>query len=108
MSKFDVKPIKKLINTLPDAKKSLAMGLLDKAEFMDEELGKLQNILKEKGWVETYQNGATQTGLKKSSEADVYNGMIKNYNSTLKQIADLFPAENKAESGDPLMSFLKK
>ena len=108
MGKLDEKPIKKLINTLPDAKKSLAMGLLDKAVFMDEELGKLQDILKEKGWVEEYQNGANQCGLKKSSEADVYNGMIKNYNSTLKQIADLFPAENKAESGDPLMSFLKK
>jgi len=108
MGKLDDKPIKKLINTLPDAKKSLAMGLLDKAVFMDEELGKLQDILKKKGWVEEYQNGANQCGLKKSSEADVYNGMIKNYNSTLKQIADLFPADDKAVSGDPLMSFLKK
>ena len=96
------------IENLPDGKKERGLALLDKAEFMDEELRKLQEILKEKGWVEEYQNGANQCGLKKSSEADVYNGMIKNYNSTLKQIADLFPAENKAESGDPLMSFLKK
>lgn len=108
MAKLDEKPIKELINTLPKAKKSLGMALLDKAAFMDEELRKLQAILKEKGWVEEYQNGANQCGLKKSSEADVYNGMIKNYNSTLKQIADLFPAESKTESGDPLMSFLKK
>ena len=108
MAKLDKKPIEELINTLPKAKKSVALGLLDKALFMDEELGKLQKVLKEKGWVEEYQNGANQCGLKKSSEADVYNGMIKNYNSTLKQIADLFPAENKSESGDPLMSFLKK
>ena len=108
MGKLDEKPIKELINTLPKAKKSLGMALLDKASFMDEELRKLQDILKEKGWVEEYQNGANQCGLKKSSEADVYNGMIKNYNSTLKQIADLFPADSKTESGDPLMSFLKK
>jgi hypothetical protein len=108
MAKLNEKPIKDLISTLPKAKQSLGLALLDKAAFMDEELGKLQKILKEKGWVEEYQNGANQCGLKKSSEADVYNGMIKNYNSTLKQIADLFPAENKIDSGDPLMSFLKK
>lgn len=107
MAKLNQKPIKDLINTLPDAKKSLALGLLDKAVFMDGELGKLQAVLKEKGWVEKYQNGETQFGLKKSSEADVYNAMIKNYNSTLKQIADLFPAEDKAVS-DPLMAFIRK
>lgn len=107
MAKLNQKPIKDLINTLPDAKKSVALGLLDKAVFMDGELGKLQDILKEKGWVEKYQNGENQCGLKKSSEADVYNGMIKNYNSTLKQISDLFPADTK-DSGDALMAFLKK
>ena len=108
MAKLRLKPIRDLIDTLPEAKKSIATGLLDKAVFMDSELLKLQKILKTKGWVEEYQNGANQCGLKKSSEADVYNGMIKNYNSTLKQIADLFPADSKTETGDPLMSFLKK
>ena len=48
MAKLNQKPIKDLINTLPNAKKSVALGLLDKAVFMDEELGKLQDILKEK------------------------------------------------------------
>ena len=108
MAKLNAAPIKKLINTLPDAKKSVALGLLDKAVFMDEELGKLQATLKEKGWVEKYKNGDNQFGLKKSSEAEVYNNMIKNYNSTLKQIADLFPAEDKTAASDPLMAFIKK
>jgi hypothetical protein len=108
MAKFDAKPIKVLIDALPDAKKSIANGLLDKAVFMDDELTKLQKILKEKGWVEKYQNGATQSGLKKSSEADVYNAMIKNYNSTLKQISDLFPADGAAGESDPLLAFIRK
>ena len=71
-------------------------------------LDELQIKILLEGATDEYQNGANQCGLKKSSEADVYNGMIKNYNSTLKQISDLFPADNKAESGDPLMAFLKK
>lgn len=108
MAKLKLKPIRELIETLPEAKKSIANGLLDKAVFMDGELFKLQKILKEKGWVEEYQNGANQSGLKKSSEADVYNAMIKNYNATLKQIADLFPEDAGSEGKDPLLAYIRK
>lgn len=108
MAKLRLKPIRDLIDTLPDAKKSIATGLLDKAVFMDSELLKLQKILKSKGWVEEYQNGANQSGMKKSSEADVYNAMIKNYNATLKQISDLFPEDSGAEVKDPLLAYIRK
>lgn len=108
MAKLRLKPIRDLIDTLPEAKKSIATGLLDKAVFMDGELLKLQNILKSKGWVEEYQNGANQSGMKKSSEADVYNSMIKNYNATLKQISDLFPEDQGAEVKDPLLAYIRK
>ena len=108
MAKLKLKPIRELIEKLPDAKKSIANGLLDKAVFMDGELFKLQKVLKEKGWVEEYQNGANQSGLKKSSEADVYNAMIKNYNATLKQIADLFPENLDAEVKDPLLAYIRQ
>lgn len=108
MAKLRTKPIKDMISSLPEAKQSLANGLLDKAVFMDGELLKLQKTLKEKGWVEEYSNGATQKGLKKSSEADVYLSMVKNYNSTLKQIAELFPSDGKNVEGDPLLAFIRK
>lgn len=108
MAKLRLKPIRDLIDTLPEAKKSIATGLLDKAVFMDGELLKLQKILKSKGWVEEYQNGANQSGMKKSSEADVYNSMIKNYNATLKQISDLFPEDQGAEVKDPLLAYIRK
>ena len=108
MAKLRLKPIRDLIDTLPEAKKSIATGLLDKAVFMDSELLKLQKILKTKGWVEEYQNGANQSGLKKSSEADVYNAMIKNYNATLKQISDLFPVDPGSEVKDPLLAYIRK
>lgn len=97
-----------MIATLPEANQSLANGLLDKAIFMDAELSKLQKTLKEKGWVEEYSNGATQRGLKKSSEADVYLSMVKNYNSTLKQLAELFPNDGKIADGDPLLTYIRK
>lgn len=108
MAKLKLKPIREMIDTLPEAKKSIADGLLDKAVFMDNELLKLQKILKQKGWVEEYQNGENQRGMKKSSEADIYNTMIKNYNSTLKQISDLFPDSSGTDVKDPLLAFIRK
>lgn len=95
-----VKRIKVRLDGLTGNKYELASVLLDKAEFMEAELNKLQEIIKEKGWVEQYKNGANQFGLKKSSEGDVYNAMIKNYNATIKQLMDILP--NEVEETDDL------
>lgn len=103
MKKFT--QVKKEIKKLPKSKQEIANNLLDKAMFMDRELEKLQEILTEKGWTEEYHNGATQSGLKKSSEGDVYNTMIKNYTAVMKALADILP-ENGEES-DELIDFLK-
>ena len=59
-------------------------------------------------FITAYEDAPKYFGGKPTKNRKIYNGMIKNYNSTLKQISDLFPADNKAESGDPLMAFLKK
>ena len=100
------KAIKDEIERLPDSKAELGRSLLEKARFMDNGLNELQEAIKENGWVEKYQNGASQFGLKKSSHADVYNTLIKNYNSTIKQILDLLPKEEGEE--DELLGFIRK
>ena len=64
---------------------------------MAESLDELQEIIKEKGFTEEYQNGANQFGVKKCSEVEIYNTMIKNYSSIIKQLVDLLP--NDARSG---------
>ena len=103
----DFTNVKKAIENLPASKQELAKKLVSKLEFMDVELEKLQGILKEKGWVEEYQNGATQFGLKKSSEGEVYNTLIKSYNSTIKQLNDMITQAITDEEPDELMQFLK-
>ena len=103
----DLKNIEADLKKLPASKQELAQKLLDKAKFMDAELEGLQVILKEKGWVENYQNGANQFGLKKSSEGEVYNTLIKSFNTTMKQINDMLDAVVTAEEEDELMSYLK-
>lgn len=99
--------VKTEIKNLPDASKQLAMNLLDKAIFMEQELLKLQKNLKEKGWTEEYKNGANQFGLKKSSEGEVYIALVKNYSTVMKQLQDIL-GKRAGETTDELMTFLKR
>ena len=56
-------------------------------------LYELRKIIDEKGYTEEYQNGANQKGVKKCSEVEIYNTMIKNYSAIVKQLTDLIPKE---------------
>ena len=75
--------------------------MIEEAAFMAVSLAELQEKINEKGYTEEYQNGANQKGVKKSSEVEIYNTMIKNYMAVVKQLTDLIPKENKTkgESG---------
>ena len=70
-------------------------SLVDEAAFMAASLYELREIINEKGYVETYQNGANQKGVKKCSEVEIYNTMIKNYSSVVKQLTDLIPKKQE-------------
>ena len=92
---------------MPDgSRKELLTNLVSKAEFISGELVKLEAVLKEKGWVEEYQNGQNQHGLKKSSEGDVYNQLIKNFATLMQKILDCLPEET--ENKDELELFLMR
>ena len=79
-------------------------SLIEEAAFMAASLYELRQIIDEKGYTEEYQNGANQKGVKKRSEVELYNTMIKNYTSVVKQLTDLIPKESanggKAESDE--------
>ena len=85
---------KKTVGAMPDgAQKELLTNLIRKAEFIHGELLKLQDIILKKGWVEEYQNGQNQHGVKKSSEGDTYNQLIKNYTTLMRQIMEKLPTK---------------
>ena len=72
-------------------------------------LDDLQEIIKTEGVVDTYQNGATQSGKKQSATLQSYNALIKNYNTVIKTLINLLPKEPTAstEKGDKLLQFLQ-
>ena len=84
-------------------------SLMDEAAFMAASLYELRKIIDEKGYTEEYQNGANQKGIKKCSEVEIYNTMIKNYSSVVKQLTDLLPKgqeKGKAQTGDGFEEFI--
>lgn len=89
-----------------DTQKTI-LPMIEKAAFMSITLDDLQDDINLNGVTETYQNGANQFGVKKSASIEVYNTMIKNYTSLMKQLTDLLPKdEPQSKAGDALKAFI--
>ncbi len=77
----------KLLKNLDKNVLASIQGLIDNAAFMRIALADLQEAIKEKGYVSTYQNSATQWGTKKSPEVEMYLNMVKSYSTVIRQLA---------------------
>lgn len=97
-----------IYNRLDKKTKKAVDSLVDEAAFMAASLYELREAINEKGYVEEYQNGANQKGIKKCSEVEIYNTMIKNYSSIVKQLTDLIPkkVENAGGNSDGFEEFV--
>ena len=84
--KAEIKRLKKIFANLTQDASAVAEKLIENAAFMAVSLTDLQRIINEKGYTEEY-----QFGTKKSSEVDIYNTMVKNFNATMKQLIDMLP-----------------
>ena len=89
--KCEIKRLKKIFENLSQDASAVAEKLIENAAFMAVSLNELQGLINEHGYTEEYQNGANQSGIKKSSEVEIYNTMIKNFNTTMKQLIDMLP-----------------
>jgi len=86
--------------------KKIVESLIDNAAFMTITLQDLQENIKKNGVVSEYQNGANQYGTKKSPEVEVYNSMIKNHVTIMKQLAELLPKGKAKTEKDPFDDFV--
>ena len=98
--KKEYKKLSGIYTRLDTKMKKVVDPLLREAAFMAASLYELRQIINEKGYTEAYQNGANQKGIKKSSEVEIYNTMIKNYSAIMKQLTDLRPKDDLKKSDD--------
>lgn len=85
-------------------KLAVADALICRAAFITVSLQDLEEgELADGGWVEEYQHGENQSGLKKSAAADVHISLTKNLTAILKQLLDLCPAAVRKSKLEELM-----
>ena len=70
---------------------AVATPLIERMAFTNVSLQDLEEDLARDGWVEEYQNGREQSGLKKSSAADCYISLTKNLTAMTKTLLELTP-----------------
>ena len=104
--------LNEIFKDIDDKKKRTVKSLISSAAFMAISIKELEGIINVKGYTEEYQNGANQRGVKKCSEVEIYNNMIKNHMSCIKQLTDLLPKNNQtsnsAGDGDDFDDFLQE
>lgn len=101
--KKETRRLKQIFRDLEPNKLKTVDALIARAAFITINLQDLEVELNEAGWVETYQNGQNQRGLKKSATAEVHISLTKNLNMIMKQLLDLVPPEQKAGRLEALM-----
>jgi hypothetical protein len=101
--KREKKRLLAIFDGLDPNKLDTCRALIDRAAFITISLQDLEEQLNETGWVETYQNGESQYGVKKAAAADVHISLTKNLNAIMKQLLDLVPPAQKKSKLTELM-----
>lgn len=92
-----------IFKDLEENKLSTCLPLIDRAAFITVSLEDLEVQLNATGWIEPYQNGEKQSGMKKAAAADVHISLTKNLNVIIKQLLDMVPPAQKKSRLDELM-----
>lgn len=104
--KAKLKKLNNIFKELPDDRKTAVKDLIQNCAFIVVELEDLQVMIQQYGAVEKYQNGQNQWGMKPSSAVQVYNNLLKSYNTSIKLLLGELPETEKKESKNELADFL--
>lgn len=103
------KKLTKILEKIAEDKMSIAEGLIHTAAWQRVMLIELTEMIQRDGYVERYQNGENQFGIKKSSAVEVYDKTVNTYSKIIKQLCDLLPEEeSRTAPGQALMEFISK
>lgn len=87
----------------------LALPLLNNAKFMSSELDKLMQTITAEGWTCDYWNGKNQRGKIESAEGKAYHKLIKDFNTTVKNLQALLEkTQADTEEEDEFMQYIHR
>lgn len=88
-------------------KMKIAAPLVERLAKMERYLVDLERQVDEVGFVEAYQNGASQSGTKESTASRSYSTVLKNYNALARTLLSLLPEDSRQEASDGFDEFLQ-
>jgi len=104
--KKEISRLNTVFRGLDTKTKKVAESLIKNAAFMAITLEDLQETINSEGAVSEYQNGENQWGTKKSPEVEIYNTMIKNHSTVMKQLSELVPKTPPKQEDDGFDEFV--
>ena len=91
----ELKRLEALFTNLDENQKETASGLIRSAAFMAVSLEDLEEIINTNGYLDQYENGANQSGVKISAAVQTYNSMVGRYTAIINKLLKIVPAARK-------------
>lgn len=105
----EIKRLNKIYRNVATREKGIVEGLIKRAAYMRITLEDYEKDLDDGGYVELFsQSEKTDPYERERPVARLYNSMNKNYQSIIKQLADLVPKEPPKEVNDGFEDFVYK
>lgn len=99
--------ISKALDSIPEDKRTVAKKLMEEAAYLTQIIADSREEIDKKGIIETYQNGANQSGRKKNPAVEIYDRAVNSYSKIIKQLTDMLPDTVTAQSvGATLRAFI--
>jgi hypothetical protein len=103
----EYKRLEQSITDLDDKRKATLLKLFSDAAFIAITLEEARLIIQRDGITEEYQNGANQSGVKKSAAVEVYDKMVNTYVKVIDQINKALPAGKQLDGAGSIKDFMK-
>ena len=98
--------LKKIFKDIEENKKNLVLDLIYQASFMSVKLEDFSQYIMKNGIKEEYKNGENQFGYKECVEIKMYNTIVKDYTSIIKQLTEMLPESERKNVGEDLLKFI--
>ena len=102
-----VEELKQVFADVSADKMKVATPLVERLAKMERYLVGLERQVDDVGFVEVYQNGASQSGTKESTPSRSYSTVLKNYNALARTLLSLLPEDSRQEASDGFDEFLR-
>lgn len=101
--KKEAKRYSKMIAIVKTEEKQAALSLVERLAFIGVQLRELEEHISRHGVTEVYQNGANQSGVKKSPQAELYPVLARVHSQLTRQLASM--AGHRTDDDDELEEF---